>query len=155
MKLPTPPTITGYKFVENQYSSTVFKADGSTVITRVYQVDQARLFEDSLKGKLLDQATGDPQANNGSQTPTGVSEIQFTVTDAQLKKPGYTYKITVVDQNGTLLSNKEYTSLAEALDVWGVFDDKTDRQVATQNFIVKYTADFQKAVVLMIHKNRS
>ena len=77
------------------------------------------MFEDSLKGKLLDQATGDPQANNGSQTPTGVSEIQFTVTDAQLKKPGYTYKITVVDQNGTLLSNKEYTSLAEALDVWG------------------------------------
>lgn len=148
MKLPTPPTITGYKFVENQYSSTVFKADGSTVITQVYQVDQARLFEDSLKGKLLDQATGDPQANNGSQTPTGVSEIQFTVTDAQLKKPGYTYKITVVDQNGTLLSNKEYTSLAEALDVWGVFDDKTDRQVATQNFIVKYTADFQKAVVI-------
>lgn len=148
LKLPTPPTITGYKFVENQYSSTVFKADGSTVITRVYQVDQARLFEDSLKGKLLDQATGDPQANNGSQTPTGVSEIQFTVTDAQLKKPGYTYKITVVDQNGTLLSNKEYTSLAEALDVWGVFDDKTDGQVATQNFIVKYTADFQKAVVI-------
>ena len=119
LKLPTLPTITGYKFVENQYSSTVFKADGSTVITRVYQVEQACLFEDSLKGKLLDQATGDPQANNGSQTPTGVSEIQFTVTDAQLKKPGYTYKITVVDQNGTLLSNKEYTSLAEALDVWG------------------------------------
>ncbi len=148
LKLPTPPTITGYKFVENQYSSTVFKADGSTVITRVYQVDQARLFEDSLKGKLLDQATGDPQANNGSQTPTGVSEIQFAVTDAQLKKPGYTYKITVVDQNGTLLSNKEYASLAEALDVWGVFDDKTDGQVATQNFIVKYTADFQKAVVI-------
>lgn len=48
LSLPAPPTITGYKFIENQYSSTVFKADGSTVITRIYQVDQARLFENSL-----------------------------------------------------------------------------------------------------------
>ena len=148
LSLPAPPTITGYKFIENQYSSTVFKADGSTVITRIYQVDQARLFENSLQGKLLDQATGDPQAGITQKDPTGTSEIKFTVTDEQLKRPGYTYKITVVDQNGTPLTNKVYDSLTEALEEQGIFDDKLDGQSVTQNFIVTYTADFQKAVII-------
>lgn len=64
--LDPPATITGYKFVQNNFSSTVLQADGSTVVTRSYQVDRARVLEGSLSGPVLAEATGDPQANTGN-----------------------------------------------------------------------------------------
>lgn len=67
------------------------------------------------------------------------------MTDEQLKRPGYTYKITIVDQNGVSLTNKVYDSLAKALEEQGIFDDKLDGQSVTQNFIVTYTADFKSS----------
>ncbi|MEY8662909.1 KxYKxGKxW signal peptide domain-containing protein, partial [Ligilactobacillus faecis] len=156
LKLDPPETITGYKFTQNRFSpSTLLQADGSTVVTRVYQVDKARLLEGSLRGTELATATGDPQANTGSnfqEDPTGVSAISFSVTDAQLARKGYHYTITVVDRMGKLLTDKEgrseYGTLAEALAAQGTFDSTSDISGATQNFIVNYVGDFQKAVII-------
>ena len=153
--LDPPATITGYKFVQNNFSSTVLQADGSTVVTRSYQVDRARVLEGSLSGPVLAEATGDPQANTGNNfqaDPTGVSEITFNLTDAQLARKGYKYKITVVDRNNKELVDKngrtDYDTLAEALEAHGMFDNNNDRYGATQNFIVNYIGNFQKAVII-------
>ncbi len=153
--LDPPATITGYKFVQNNFSSTVLQADGSTVVTRSYQVDRARVLEGSLSGPVLAEATGDPQANTGNKfqaDPTGVSEITFNLTDAQLARKGYKYKITVVDRNNKELVDKngrtDYDTLAEALEAHGMFDNNNDRYGATQNFIVNYIGNFQKAVII-------
>ncbi|WP_170207011.1 mucin-binding protein, partial [Ligilactobacillus murinus] len=153
--LDPPATITGYKFVQNNFSSTVLQADGSTVVTRSYQVDRARVLEGSISGPVLAEATGDPQANTGNNfqaDPTGVSEITFNLTDAQLARKGYKYKITVVDRNNKELVDKngrtDYDTLAEALEAHGLFDDNNDRYGATQNFIVNYIGNFQKAVII-------
>ena len=153
--LDPPATITGYKFVRNNFSSTVLQADGSTVVTRSYQVDRARVLEGSISGPVLAEATGDPQANTGNNfqaDPTGVSEITFNFTDAQLARKGYKYKITVVDRNNKELVDKngrtDYDTLAEALEAHGMFDNNNDRYGATQNFIVNYIGNFQKAVII-------
>ncbi|MEY8662496.1 KxYKxGKxW signal peptide domain-containing protein, partial [Ligilactobacillus faecis] len=153
--LEKAPVIKGYQFVNDTRTSPVLAADGSTIITRHYQVDQARLFEGSLTGTKLAEATGDPHANTSQipgATPTGITEITFNVTDAQLKRPGYTYQIQVVDQTGQALvdqnGNSSYASLAEALSAQGSFDAKADDGIVTQNFIVIYSGDFQKAVLI-------
>ncbi|MEY8662845.1 KxYKxGKxW signal peptide domain-containing protein, partial [Ligilactobacillus faecis] len=154
--LDPPGTITGYKFIRSKtLPNETLEADGSTVITRVYQVDKARLLEGALSGTELATATGDPQANTGNdfqEDPTGVSAISFSVTDAQLARKGYHYTITVVDHNGKLLTDvdgrSEYDTLAEALVAQGTFDSVSDASGATQNFIVNYVGDFQKAVII-------
>ena len=155
LKLGTAETITGYEYVQTINSSSTFKADGSTLVTRVYQVDQAKLLVGSLQGTLLATATGDPNANTGSNysdTPTGVTDIVFSVTDDQLAKPGYTYTVTVVDLNGKRLTDSngqsQYQTLAQALVAQGVFDTTSDKNGATQNFIVNYEGVFQQAVII-------
>ncbi|WP_056957206.1 mucin-binding protein [Ligilactobacillus apodemi] len=155
LKLGTAETITGYEYVQTTNSSSTFKADGSTLVTRVYQVDQAKLLVGSLQGTLLATATGDPNANTGSNysdTPTGVTDIVFSVTDDQLAKPGYTYTVTVVDLNGKRLTDSngqsQYQTLAQALVAQGVFDTTSDKNGATQNFIVNYEGVFQQAVII-------
>ncbi len=50
----------------------------------------------------------------------------------------------LVDKNG----RTDYDTLAEALEAHGMFDNNNDRYGATQNFIVNYIGNFQKAVII-------
>ena len=148
--------ITGYKFVGNKYEpNELLLADGSTLIIRTYQVDTASLFEGSLAGTKLATATGDPQANTGSnfkEDPTGTNDIDFEITDAQLTRKGYSYTITVVDRNDKTLVDKDgrsrYDTLAQAVAAHKKFDSASDTAGSTQNFIVNYVGDFQKVVII-------
>ncbi|MBD5069178.1 MAG: hypothetical protein HDT50_03155 [Lactobacillus sp.] len=155
LKLGTPDLITGYKYTQTLNSSPTFKADGSTLVTCVYQVDQANLLVGNLQGTLLAIATGDPHVNTGnnySNTPTGVTNIVFGITDEQLARVGYTYTVTVVDSTGKQLSDSngqsKYATLAQALVAQGIFDATSDKNGATQNFIVNYEGVCQQAVII-------
>ncbi len=153
--LGTPPKIKGYVYSSTDAPSITLAPDGSSLITRVYEVNKAKLLVNSLKGELLETSYGDPTPNTGSNYQdhrTGVSTITFRTDDKRLVKAGYSYKIKVVDRSGNSLADNDgrstYNSLAEALAKQNTFDDKIDKGVVTQNFIVEYTPDFQRAVIV-------
>lgn len=151
------PQIKGYVYVNDDVSNDGdFAADGSTTVTRNYVRDAAVVkLESAFNGEVLASATGDENPNKGSDfkdTPTGTDIItmktpdgQSNFTDANLVRPGYKY--TVED----FTTSERYPTLSEALDaVHSTFDDIADRNQysLSQIFVVRYTPDFQQAVII-------